>query len=68
MKYEVIKSCVIQGKKTKVGDVVSIEDKAAVSALIGIGRIVPYVQKEEISDRSIGLSDDSVKTRVKKKK
>ena len=68
MKYEVIKGCVIQGKKAKVGDVVSIEDKAAVSALLGINRIIPYVHKEEISDRSIGLSDDSVKTRAKKKK
>ena len=66
MKYEVIKGCVIQGKPSKVGDVVSIEDKSIADSLIGIDRIVPYVEKV-VADRAIGISDD-IKTRAKKKK
>jgi hypothetical protein len=67
MKYEVIKGCVINGKKCKTGDVIDLDDTSIVNSLMGISRIIPYTEPEVVVDRSVGLNDDQPKKRVKKK-
>lgn len=58
MKFQVLKSCVINGAPKKAGDVVDIASDADVRALMGIGRIAPY-DEPLIEDRSIGLSEET---------
>lgn len=65
MKYEVVKSCVIKGKPTQVGEIVDLEDGVA-KGLMAIGRIVP-ADESKLEDRSIGLSKDTKPKRRSKK-
>jgi len=70
MKYEVKKRCVIKGSTWNVGDIVESGkdfDEADVKGLMGIERIVPYVEPEKTEDRSIGLGEDKPRRRTRKK-
>ena len=80
MKYEVIKGCVVKGKACHPGEIVDLDKSQAVD-LIGIGRIIPAGEKQdvaveasenpaELENRSIGLdtSEEAPIVRKKKKK
>ena len=67
MKYQVLKSCVIDKKPTKAGEIVDVigdEERT----LLSLGRIAPY-DEPIIENRSIGLEESTEKPkrrRVKK--
>ena len=65
MKYEVIKSCVIKGKPTQVGEIVDLDDGVA-KGLMAIGRITP-ADESKLEDRSVGLSKETKPKRRTKK-
>tara|TARA_R110000796_G_scaffold249640_1_gene377659 strand:- start:558 stop:809 length:252 start_codon:yes stop_codon:yes gene_type:complete len=69
MKYEVIRSCIINGSGKKVGDHVDIEDNTIAENLMGISRIVPVAESVVLEDRSVAVTESSPKpkTRAKKK-
>lgn len=53
MKYEVLKSCIIDRVARKKGDVVEVVED--VNGLLGMGRIIPAVEPKIKVDRSVGL-------------
>jgi len=55
MKYEVIKSCVIDKVVRQKGEVIDVIEN--VNALLGMGRIIPAAEKELVIDRSVGLEN-----------
>ena len=63
MKYEVIKGCVIDRVARKKGDIVEVVE--GVSALLGMGRIIPASEPVIPANRSVGLdtSDEAPKRR-----
>jgi hypothetical protein len=63
MKYEVIKGCVIDRVARKKGDIVEVVE--GVSALLGMGRIIPASEPVIPTNRSVGLetSDEAPKRR-----
>ena len=69
MKYEVIRSCIINGTSQKVGNHIDLEDHSIAESLMGIGRIIPVAEAVVIEDRSIAVTESSPKpkTRAKKK-
>ena len=53
MKYEVIKSCVIDRVARNKGEIVEVVEN--VNGLLGMGRIIPATESEIKVDRSVGL-------------
>lgn len=53
MKYEVIKGCVIDRVARRKGEIVEVQE--GVTALLGMGRIIPASEPEIKVDRSVGL-------------
>ena len=67
MKYQVIRACIISGKRSNVGDVVELGDQQA-KELMAIGRVTPH-DETVIEDRSIGLDNETKpKRRARTKK
>lgn len=68
MKYEVIKSCVIQGKTYRVGQHVEL-DGFLEQELLGIGRIAP-IEESQVTNRAVGVegSEEKPKKRTRAKK
>lgn len=53
MKYEVIKSCVIDRVARNKGEIVEVVEN--VNGLLGMGRIIPAAEPQITADRSVGL-------------
>tara|TARA_R110000868_G_scaffold313856_3_gene574869 strand:- start:4276 stop:4491 length:216 start_codon:yes stop_codon:yes gene_type:complete len=69
MKYEVLKSCIINGLSAKTGDVLDIAEQEAKELLL-MGRVIPSNKAPVVENRSVGLesSVEAPKTRTIKKK
>ena len=63
MKYEVIKGCVIDRVARRKGEIVEVQE--GVTALLGMGRIIPASEPVIPANRSVGLetSDEAPKRR-----
>lgn len=66
MKIELTRGTVIAGIGMNVGDVVDVNESLA-SMLIGAGKGIPFIEKEQKIDRSVGLETSSApKTKTRK--
>jgi hypothetical protein len=65
MKYEVLKSCVINRQPTAAGAVVEVSGDDE-KTLLSMGRITPY-SEPVVENRSVGLKDSTEKPKRRKK-
>ena len=68
MKYQVLKSCVINNQPAPAGSIVEVDGDQS-RALLSMGRIMPY-DEPKVENRSVGLdeSDEQPKRRGRPKK
>jgi len=59
MKYEVLKSCIINKSPSKAGSIVDVTGDEE-RTLLALGRIAPY-SEPMIENRSVGLEDSEEK-------
>ena len=68
MKYEVLKSCIINRKGRQKGEILEISDEES-KLLMGLGKIAPADEPVIVENRSVGLAEDTKpKRRTRKKK
>lgn len=58
MKYEVLKSCIINRKGRQKGEILEISDEEA-RLLMGLGKIAPADEQVIVENRSVGLDEES---------
>lgn len=64
MKVKVTRTCLVQGKEVKAGDVVDLPDNIALD-LVNIGKAQPH-DDTSITDRAVGLTRKSAGAIVKR--